>query len=303
MLADPRAEALTTNFAGQWLHLRNLAAASPDARLFPDFDDNLRRAFRRETELLFESVVREDQPVTTLLDARYTFLNERLAKHYGVPGIYGDHFRRVPLADADLRGGVLGHGSVLTVTSYATRTSPVLRGKWVLDNVLGMPPPPPPPNVPPLEEPKAGARALPMRERMVAHRRNPACATCHQLMDPIGLSMEQFDAIGRSRTRSETGTAIDASGALPGGASFEGIDGLKQALLAHPDLFARTVTEKLMTYALGRGVEHYDAPAIRKIVRDAGSQGYRWSAIVTGIVRSVPFEMRRAAGPVTSANQ
>jgi hypothetical protein len=292
MLADPRAEALTTNFAGQWLHLRNLAAASPDARLFPDFDDNLRRAFRRETELLFESVVREDLAVTTLLDAKYTFLNERLAKHYGVPGIYGDHFRRVPLSDADLRGGVLGHGSVLTVTSYATRTSPVLRGKWVLDNVLGMPPPPPPPNVPPLEDAKAGTRALPMRERMVAHRRNPACATCHQLMDPIGLSMEQFDAIGRSRTRSEAGTAIDASGALPGGASFEGVGGLKQALLVRPDLFARTVTEKLMTYALGRGVEHDDAPAVRKILRDAATEGYRWSAIVTGIVRSGPFTMR-----------
>ena len=217
MLADPRSEALVTNFAGQWLYLRNLAAASPDARMFPDFDDNLRQAFRRETELFFESIVREDRSVLDLLRANYTFVNERLARHYGIPNVYGSRFRRVTLGEDSVRGGLLGHGSILTVTSYANRTSPVLRGKWILENILGTPPPPPPPNVPPLKDNGAAGKVLSMRERMAQHRANPACSGCHQLMDPAGLSMENFDAIGRWRTRTEAGTAVDASGGLPDG--------------------------------------------------------------------------------------
>jgi cytochrome c5 len=294
MLADPRSEALTTNFASQWLHLRNLTSVTPDARLFPDFDANLRQGFRRETEMLFESVVKEDRNVTDLLTANYTFLNERLAKHYGVPNIYGDHFRRVALGDNSPRAGLLGHGSILTVTSYANRTSPVLRGKWVLENILGMPPPPPPPNVPPLEDKKPGGKDLSMRDRMVQHRANPACASCHQLMDPAGLSMENFDAIGRWRMHGDGGTSIDASGSLPGGSRFDGVSGLRQALVARPDLFAMTVSEKLLTYGLGRGVDYRDAPAVREIVRDAAGQDYRFSSVVLAIVRSAPFQMRRS---------
>jgi hypothetical protein len=294
MLADPRAQALVTNFAGQWLYLRNLAAVTPDPRLFPDFDDNLRQAFRRETELFFESIVKEDRSVLDLLRANYTFLNERLAKHYGISNVYGSRFQRVTLGSDSVRGGLLGQGSVLTVSSYATRTSPVLRGKWILENILGTAPPPPPPNVPPLGENKSGSQALSMRDRMVQHRANPACATCHQLMDPVGLSMENFDAIGRWRNRSEAGVAVDASGSLPDGSTFEGVAGLRRALLKRPELFANTVTEKLMTYALGRGLEFYDAPAIRRIVRDGSDEDYRVSSIVLGIVNSTPFQMRRS---------
>lgn len=292
MLADPRAEALTTNFAGQWLHLRNLAAASPDARLFPDFDENLRQAFRRETELLFDSVVREDRSVSDLLSADYTFLNERLAKHYGIPNVYGDRFRRVALGAHRERVGLLGHGSILTVTSYATRTSPVLRGKWILENILGTPPPEPPQNVPPLPDVKTDGKTLTMRERMAEHRANPTCAACHQLMDPAGLSMENFDAIGRWRARGEAGAAIDASGSLPGGAKFDGVAGLRQSLVARPELFAGTMTEKLLTFALGRGVNYHDGPAVRQIVREAAHNDYRFSALIIGIVNSVPFQMR-----------
>ena len=294
MLADPRAEALATNFAGQWLYLRNLAASSPDARMFPDFDDNLRQAFRRESELLFGSIVTDDRRVTDLLSADYTFLNERLAKHYRIGGVYGDRFRRVSLADHPERRGLLGHGSVLTVTSYATRTSPVLRGKWILDNIVGMPPPPPPPDVPPLKDSKAAGKTLSMRQRMIEHRVNPTCASCHQLMDPAGLSMENFDAIGRWRIRDESGSSIDASGNLPGSAAFDGVAGLRQALIARPDVFAATTTEKLLTFALGRGVDYRDRPAVREILRDAGRQDYRFSSLVVGIVKSVPFQMRRA---------
>jgi hypothetical protein len=294
MLADSRSESLTTNFASQWLHLRNLTSVTPDARLFPDFDANLRQGFRRETELLFESIVKEDRNVTDLLTANYTFLNERLAKHYGVPNIYGDHFRRVPLADNSERAGLLGHGSILTVTSYANRTSPVLRGKWILENILGMPPPPPPPNVPPLEDKKPGGKDLSMRDRMVQHRANPACASCHQLMDPAGLSMENFDAIGRWRMHGDGGPSIDAAGSLPGGSRFDGVSGLRQALVARPDLFAMTISEKLLTYGLGRGVDYRDAPAVREIVRDAAGQDYRFSSVVLAIVRSAPFQMRRS---------
>jgi len=294
MLADPRASALTTNFAAQWLHLRNLAAVQPDARLFPDFDENLRQSFRRETELLFDSIVREDRSVTDLLGADYTFLNERLAKHYGVPNVYGDHFRRVALGPDSERVGLLGHGSVLTATSYATRTSPVLRGKWILENILGTPPPPPPGNVPPLADTRPGSRNLSMRERMVAHRANPVCASCHQLMDPAGLAMEKFDAIGRLRTDT-AGAPIDVSGSLPGGVTFEGVAGLRQALLARPELFVATLTEKLLTYALGRGVEHYDGPAVREILREAARHDYRFSSLVVGVAGSTPFQMRRSS--------
>jgi hypothetical protein len=294
MLADPRSQALVTNFAGQWLYLRNLAAVNPDPRMFPDFDDNLRQAFRRETELFFESIVKEDHNVLDLLRAKYTFANERLARHYGIPNVYGSRFRRVMLGENSVRGGLLGHGSILTVTSYANRTSPVLRGKWILENILGTPPPPPPPNVPPLKDNIGTGKVLSMRERMVQHRVNPACSGCHQLMDPAGLSMENFDAIGRWRTRTEAGTAVDSSGGLPGGSTFEGMAGLRSALLSRPEVFVSTVSEKLLTYALGRGLEYYDAPAVRAIARDARSHDYRFSSLVLGIVKSSPFQMRRA---------
>ena len=292
MLADPRSEALVDNFAGQWLTLRNAAAVQPDEDEFPDFGEGLRRAFRRETELLFGSILREDRSTLDLLAADYTFVNERLAQHYGIPNVRGSHFRRVALAD-EARGGLLGHGSILTVTSYANRTSPVNRGKWVLENILGTPPPPPPPDVPDLETAEGG-QVLSMREAMEQHRANPVCASCHRLMDPVGLSLENFDAVGRWRDRSETRGAIDAAGELPDGTPFDGPSGLKAALLRHPDRFVTTVTEKLMTYALGRGIEYYDAPAVRAIVREAAGDGYRLSSLVKGVVRSAPFQMRRS---------
>ena len=294
MLSDPRAEALVENFAAQWLFLRNLAVTVPDPRRFLDFDDDLRQALQRETELFFESIVREDRSTLDLLGARYTFVNERLARHYGIPNINGSHFRRVEFTTDDARGGLLGQGSILTVTSYANRTSPVLRGKWILENILGTPPPLPPANVPPLEESSPDGTALSMRERMEAHRANAACASCHRLMDPIGLSTENFDAIGRWRDYGEDRSAIDASGSLPDGTTFEGVAGLRRALVARPKLFVTTVVEKLLTYALGRGLEHYDAPVVRKIVRDAGTSDYRFSSVVLGIARSVPFQMRRS---------
>jgi hypothetical protein len=295
MLADPRAEALVTNFAGQWLYLRNLAAVSPNARSFADFDDNLRQAFRRETELLFESIVKENRSVLDLLTADYTFVNQRLAKHYGIPNVYGDRFRRVSLAANDDRRGLLGHGSILTVTSYATRTSPVLRGKWILENMLGIKVPPAPPDIPALEEDQPAKSAGTMRERMARHRTSPACASCHQLMDPIGLAIEHYDAIGRLRTQDSSGAVIDVSGSFPGGSvQFEGVSGLRQALLDRPDMFVTTMTEKLLTYALGRGLEHYDAPAVRAIRDSARASDYRFSTMVLGVVQSVPFQMRRS---------
>jgi hypothetical protein len=294
MLADARAQALVSNFASQWLYLRNLATAGPDGRQFPDFDDNLRQAFRRETELFFESIVKEDRSVVDLLSANYTFLNERLAKHYGIPNVYGSNFRRVTLPDGSVRGGLLGQASILTVTSYANRTSPVQRGKWVLENILGTPPPPPPPNVPPLTDENPVGKVLTMRERMEQHRANPVCSSCHQLMDPVGLSFEHFDATGRWRTQGDGDTAIDAAGALPSGVTFEGVDGLKRALLSRPELFVTTVTEKLLTYALGRGMDYYDATAVRAIAREARNNDFRFSSLVLGVVKSAPFEMRRA---------
>ena len=293
MLADPRATTLTTNFADQWLYLRNLDAAVPNLRQFPDFDDNLRRAFRQETQLLFASIVSEDRNVVDLLQANYTFLNERLAQHYGIPNVYGGHFRRVDLPNDSVRRGLLGHGSILTVTSYATRTSPVRRGKWILENLLGMPPPPPPPNVPPLEEPEPGVAVRSMRERMEQHRANAVCAACHRLMDPAGLSMENFDAIGRWRDRGDDGTLIDAAGSIPGSGSFSGVSGLRDTVLARRDVFVGTMTEKLLTYALGRGLDYHDGPAVRQIVRNAAANDYRFSSLVLGIVESTPFQMRR----------
>ena len=292
MLADPRSRSLVNNFANQWLYLRNLNSITPNHRLFPDFDDNLRQAFRSETELFFESILREDRNVMDLLKANYTFLNERLAKHYQIPNVYGSRFRKVTLNPDDHRGGLLRHGSILTVTSYATRTSPVIRGNWVLKNILGTPAAPPPDDVPALEDNDVD-QSLPVRERLSAHRANPACASCHDLMDPVGFALENYDAIGRWRTHQE-GRPLDVSGGLPDGQEFVGIDGLERGLQKRPELFVATLTEKLMTFALGRGVEPYDGPAVRKIVADSGVDDNRMSSIIVGIVSSVPFKMRTA---------
>ena len=295
MLADSRSEALVNNFAGQWLYLRNLGAKAPDSGVFPEFDENLRQAFQRETELFFASIVREDRSVVDLLGADYTFLNERLARHYQIPNVYGSRFRRVTLND-EQRKGLLGQGSLLTVTSYNTRTSPVLRGMWLLENILGTPPPPPPPDVPSLKEDQ-DTEALTMRERMEQHRENPACAVCHRVMDPLGFALENFDAIGRWRTTSGAADApVDASGELPDGTRFDGPAELREILLSKREQFVETFTEKLLTYALGRGVEYSDRPAIRKIVREAAPD-YRWSSLILSLVQSTPFQMRRSREP------
>ena len=291
MLADRRSSSLVENFAAQWLHLRNLESFTPDLRLFPDFDDNLREAFRRETELHFEALLREDRTVLDLIKTDHTFLNERLAKHYGIPNVYGSRFRRVALDSESRRGGLLRQGSILTVTSYATRTSPVIRGHWLLGNLLGTPPPPPPANIPNLKE-NTVSETLPMRARLSAHRANAACASCHDLMDPVGFALENFDAIGRWRL-TENGLPIDASGGLPDGSRFTGVTGLEDALLKHPELFVGTLTEKLLTFALGRGMSENDAPAVRRIVRDAQRDGNHFSSIVLGIVKSSPFTLRK----------
>ena len=291
MLADRRSSSLVENFAAQWLHLRNLESFTPDLRLFPDFDDNLREAFRRETELHFEALLREDRTVLDLIKTDHTFLNERLAKHYGIPNVYGSRFRRVALDSESRRGGLLRQGSILTVTSYATRTSPVIRGHWLLGNLLGTPPPPPPANIPNLKE-NTVSETLPMRARLSAHRANAACASCHDLMDPVGFALENFDAIGRWRL-TENGLPIDASGGLPDGSRFTGVTGLEDALLKHPELFVGTLTEKLLTFALGRGMSENDAPAVRQIVRDAQRDGNHFSSIVLGIVKSSPFTLRK----------
>jgi hypothetical protein len=293
MLADARSGALVENFTGQWLYLRNLASVRPDQELFPNFDDNLRAALQRETETFFESLLRENRSALDLLRANYTFVNERLARHYGIPNIYGDQFRRISLPD-DTRVGLLGQGSILTVTSSAIRTSPVLRGKWILENLLGVPPPPPPANVPPLKENTEGMKPLSVRERLEEHRKDPACASCHKLMDPLGLSLENYDAVGAWRAVSEAGTPIDASGQLTDGTKINGVADLRAALLARPDNFVITLTEKLMTYALGRGIEYYDAPAIRKIARDTAAGDYKLSSLIMEIIKSTPFQMRRS---------
>ena len=289
MLADPKARALVTNFANQWLFLRDLKNANPDVTVFPDFDDNLRQGFQRETEMLFESVVREDRSVLDLLDADYTFVNERLARHYGIPNVYGPDFRRVPVAN-DARRGLLGHGSLLLVTSNANRTSPVIRGKWVLENLLGSQAPLPPPDVPPLEEkPTAAARSV--RERIEQHRANPTCAGCHKIMDPIGLALENFDAIGRWRT-SDEGVAIDASAQLVDGTPLDGPATLRKALLNRSDVFVTAMTEKLLMYGMGREIKYYDMPAVRGVMHVAADKRYRFSDLVLGIVKSDPFQMR-----------
>jgi hypothetical protein len=290
MLADPRASALVDNFAGQWLFLRNLKSARPDVATFPNFDENLRRALRTETELFFASIVKEDRSVTDLLDADYTFLNERLAEHYGIPGIYGSHFRRVTLADENRRG-LLGQGSILTVTSYPNRTSPVLRGKWIMENVLGTPPPPPLPDVANLEENEPGHEARSLRERLAEHRANSVCASCHDVLDPLGLALENFDAVGRWRTE-EPGGTIDASGQLADGTHVDGPVSLRAALVARREQFVGVVAEKLLTYALGRGLDYADMPTVRGIVRRAEREDYRFSELILGVVESAPFRMR-----------
>ncbi len=292
MLADPRSQSLATNFAAQWLHLRNLDSITPDGRLFPDFDDNLRQAMRRETELLFNDIVGEDRSVLGLLNPDHTWLNERLAKHYGIPHIYGAHFRKVPTRPDIERGGLLRHASVLTVTSYATRTSPVIRGKWILENLIGTPPPPPAPDVPALDN-SVVSEQLPVRQRLAAHRDKPACAGCHEFIDPPGFALEHYDAVGRWRAL-EAGQPVDAAGGLPDGSTFTGVEGLEAGMLARPEIFARTLTEKLLTFALGRGVEPFDGPAVREILRAAKAGNYRLSDIILGVVSSTPFQMRQS---------
>jgi len=294
MIADPRSKSLTTNFAGQWLQLRNLATVvRPGEPYAVEFDEKLRQAMITETELFFDSVVREDRSVLELLTANYTYLNGRLAGHYDIPNIQGTHFRRVNLPEDSPRRGLLGHGSILTLTSHAIRTSPVLRGKWILDNILGTPPPDPPPNVPALDDSKTQAKLTTMRERMSAHRDNPACAACHTMIDPAGLALEGFDAIGRFREVDEWFNPIDTSGVLPDGTSFDGAVELRAALVEQPERFVGTFTEKLLTYALGRGVEYYDMPAVREIVRKSTADGYSMQSIILGIVNSYPFLYRR----------
>ena len=295
MLADPRARSLVDDFAIQWLHLRNLEDVTGDPVPFPDFDDNLVEAFRQETTLFLASVLAEDRSVVDLLDADYTFVNERLARHYGIPGIYGSRFRRVTLPDREQRGGLLGHGGLLALTSYPTRTSPVLRGKWLLDTILGAPPPSPPADVPALPERGEGGRTTSVRERLERHRQAPACATCHASIDPPGFALEQFDGLGAWRSTDEFGNPIDATATMPNGRTVAGMAGLRALLLERPEQFAGTVTEKLLSYALGRGLEHGDKPTVRAIVRDAAADDYRWSALIAGIVKSPAFLMRNAA--------
>ena len=299
MLADPRSASLVENFGGQWLYLRNMALVAPDPYAFADFDANLRRAMARELEMFLDRQIRQDRSVLDLLTSDETFVNQRLAEHYGIPNVYGNHFRPVALDGAlSPRRGLLGKGSVLTVTSYAHRTSPVVRGKWLLENILGSPPPPPPPDVPALaENDDRGEPPRSVRERLEVHRENPACAGCHRVMDPLGFALENFDAIGRWRTVTEAGTPVDAAGELVDGTPVDGPESLAAALLKRPENFVTTVTEKLLTYGLGRGAEYYDAPAVRRIVREAKDDDYRWSAVIAGIVRSVPFQMRR--GPAS----
>jgi hypothetical protein len=291
MLKDPKSTRWMNDFVGQWLTIRNLQAQEPDPNIFPDFDDNLREAMSRETELFFESQVRGDRSVLDLLRADYTFLNERLAEHYGIANVYGNHFRRVQITDP-ARQGLLGHASVLTVTSYAHRTSVVLRGKWVLENLLGTPPPPPPPNVPPLKENERGAKPTSLRERMEDHRKNPVCASCHSRMDPIGFALENFDAIGKWRDN-DAGAAIDARSTLADGTKIDSPKAFREVLLGLGDQFTSTVVEKLLSYALGRAVDYYDMPTVRQLIRDGAKDDYRWSALLLDVISSTPFQMRR----------
>jgi hypothetical protein len=289
MLADSRSEALVSGFATQWLVLRRVEDWLADQYLFPDFDESLRQAMNRETALFFDSIMREDRSVLELLTANYTFVNERLARHYGIPNVYGSHFRPVKLTDRR-RGGLLGHGSVLTVTSYPNRTSVVMRGRWLLANLLGAPPPPPPLDVPALKEAGAEGQPKSLRDRMELHRKNPACASCHQRMDPLGFSLENFDALGKWRTEAD-GVLVDPDASLPDGTTFAGIDGLRSYLSNNKEDFVRTLSGKLLAYSVGRGLEYYDQPAIRRIARDAAVDQYRWSAVILGVVNSTPFSM------------
>jgi hypothetical protein len=294
MLSDPRATALVEDFASQWLQLRRVRGVIPDADFFYEFDENMRADMERETLLFIENQLREDRPLTDLLASNDTYVNERLARHYGIPEVYGERFRRVTLDNDKQRGGLLGQASILTVTAYPTRTSPVLRGKWVLDNLLGMPPPDPPADVPALPENSGGGKALSVRERMEAHRANPACATCHRVMDPIGFALEHFDAVGRWRLTTEAGTLVDAKGVLADGTAVHGPASLREALLERKEQFVSAFTQKLLAYALGRDVEYYDQPTVRKMIRGAATDNYRWSSIILGVVRSMPFQMRRS---------
>ena len=291
MIADDRADALMNEFTGQWLQLRNLNKVTPDLLVFPDFDDNLRQAFRRETELFFSSIVRDNRSALDLLSADYTFLNERLARHYGISGVYGSRFRRVALTDPKRRG-LLGQGSFLALTSVANRTSPILRGKYVISNLLNTPPLPPPPNVPQLEESAPKDRPSTVREQLELHRANPVCASCHRNIDPIGFALENFNAIGQWQDKTKEGLAIDSAGVLVDGTPVDGPVQLQKALLARPEVFVGTVTEKLMTYALGRGLEPYDMPVVRNVLRGAAKDNYRFASIILGIVQSTPFQMR-----------
>jgi mono/diheme cytochrome c family protein len=305
MVADERADAMVSNFTGQWLQLRNLESrVTPDLLLFPDFDDNIRKAFRRETELFFAHVVRQNRSALELLNADYTFVNERLARHYGIPGVYGSRFRQVKLTDPNRRG-LLGHGSVLSLTSVATRTSPVLRGKFVLSTFLNTPPPPPPPNVPTLEESSKGAAAKPktVREQMELHRSNPTCASCHRLIDPVGFALENFNPVGQWRQATPEGTAIDAAGVLSDGSKVDGPAALREVILSRPEAFVTILTERMLTYALGRGVEPSDMSVVRSIVRQAAQNNYRFTSIIMGIVESAPFQMRTALEPAEPANR
>jgi hypothetical protein len=301
MLADARTHQLVKNFAGQWLQLRVMQSSTPEGIDYPDFDDNLRQAFRTEAEMFFESIVREDRSIIDLLNGDYTFVNERLAAHYGIPNVYGSQFRRVKLdGDLDVRRGLLGKGGVELVTSVSDRTSPVQRGKWVMTNLLGIVPPDPPPNVPALKEVSAVGGVQTMRQQMEAHRANPACAGCHKMMDPIGFALENFDGIGKWRTK-DAGQKVDASSQLTDGTKIDGVVDLRNALLRYSPQFARVVTEKLLTYALGRGVEYQDMPVVRAIVRDAARNDYRFSSLIQGIVKSEPFQMNRKREATLSA--
>jgi hypothetical protein len=292
MVADPRADAMAENFAGQWLHLRNLDGIHPNTDEFPDFDNDLRLAFQREAELFFASIMREDRSTMDFLTADYTFVNERLARHYGIPEVYGSRFRRVTLGPGfEMRRGLLGKGGVLMSTSRADRTSPVLRGKWILENLMGSAPPPPPPDVPPLDN-KPGPKTRTIRERMTAHRA-PGCASCHQIIDPLGFALEGFDAVGAWRTH-EAGVPVDASARLADGRAVNGVDELRAALAGRPDAFVQTLTEKLMIYALGRGLQYYDMPVVRAIVCDSKAKSYSFDSILLGFVRSTPFQMLAA---------
>ena len=295
MLADPRSEALVSNFAAQWLHLRNLDDVKAEPAVYPEFDQDLVEAFRQETALFIASTLDEDRSVLDLLGADYTWVNERLARHYGIPGVYGSRFRRVTLPDLEQRGGLLGHGSLLSLTSYPHRTSPVLRGRWLLEAIFGAPPPGPPPDVPALPERGENDAPASMRERLERHRRNPACASCHRLIDPPGFMLEHYDAIGRWRSVTEAGLPVDAAGTMPNGVTAVGLAGLRGLLLEAPEQFVSTLTERLLAYALGREPRYYDRPTVRRIVRDAAADDYRWSSVILGIVDSPAFRMRRAA--------